>query len=199
MCDGRWPAGGRSRAGDASVRWWMGHCDANVLSAHSETVTAGAKVPARQRRQVCIGRRERPACSCFTPEAVTTTRLLLPGESSSPPCDRRGRRPAVESHGKGKPARRLGAWLGLSEGSCPGDAGETAALVLAVQEFVANGGGRPSRRRRRSAASRERTSSRGCAGRCGWWAFHYRTRLAVGHGASGFSFWAKALVRHAGD
>jgi hypothetical protein len=32
------------------------------------------------------------------------------------------------------------AWLRMSEGSCPGDAGETAALVLATQEFGANSG-----------------------------------------------------------
>ena len=39
--------------------------------------------------------------------------------------------------------RRAVAWLRLSEGSSPGDVSEAAALVLAVQEFVANGGGRP--------------------------------------------------------
>jgi hypothetical protein len=64
------------------------------------------------------------------------------------------------------------AWDGsllLSEGSCPGDAGEAAALVLPIQEFVANGGGRPSRRRRGSAASPGRTGSRGRVGRRGWW------------------------------
>jgi hypothetical protein len=38
--------------------------------------------------------------------------------------------------------RARAASLLLSEGSCPGDAGETAVLVLAVQEFVANGRGR---------------------------------------------------------
>jgi hypothetical protein len=35
----------------------------------------------------------------------------------------------------------------------PGGAGAAAAFVLATQEFVANGGGRPSDRRRRSAGS----------------------------------------------
>ena len=59
------------------------------------------------------------------------------------------------------------SWLELSEGSCPGDAGETAALVLAIHEFVANGGG--PRRRSRRAASPARTGSRGCAGLRGWW------------------------------
>ena len=34
--------------------------------------------------------------------AVSIPWLLVPGESSSPPRDRRGRRPAVESHGKHK-------------------------------------------------------------------------------------------------
>jgi hypothetical protein len=87
------------------------------------------------------------------------------------------------------------AWPVLSEGSCPGDAGETAALVLATQEFVANGGGRPSRRRRRSAVSPGRTSSRGCAGQRGSSAFDYRTPGAVGHGARQASpSWAQAVV-----
>src|ERR1019366_6056747 len=44
-----------------------------------------------------------------------------------------------------------------------------AALVLATQEFVANGGGRPSDRRRRSAASPGRTGSRGRGSRRGCW------------------------------
>jgi hypothetical protein len=47
--------------------------------------------------------------------------------------------------------------------------GEAAALVLAIQESVANGGGRPSGRRRRSAASQARTGSRGRVCRRGWW------------------------------
>lgn len=34
-------------------------------------------------------------------------------------------------------------WLLLVQGSSPGDVSEAAALVLAIQEFVANGGGRP--------------------------------------------------------
>ena len=46
-------------------------------------------------------------------------------------------------------ATRVPAWLLMSEVSSPGGAGEAAALVLATQEFVANGGGRPSDRRRR--------------------------------------------------
>ena len=37
------------------------------------------------------------------------------------------------------------------------------------QEFMANGGGRPSRRRLRSAASPGRTGSRGRVGGRGWW------------------------------
>jgi hypothetical protein len=53
----------------------------------------------------------------------------------------------------------------LSGGSSPGRPGEAAALVLAIQEFVASGGGRPSLRRGRSAASPGRTGSRGGAGR----------------------------------
>ncbi len=61
------------------------------------------------------------------------------------------------------PARLL-----VSERSCPGGAAEAAALVLATQDFVANGGWRPSCRRRRSAASPGRTGSRGRVGRRGW-------------------------------
>ena len=34
------------------------------------------------------------------------------------------------------------SWLPVSGRSSPGDAGEAAPLVLAIQEFVANGGGR---------------------------------------------------------
>jgi hypothetical protein len=69
-----------------------------------------------------------------------------------------------------QPRRRLSiAWLRLSGGSSPGGPGKVAALVLAIQELVANGGGRPSRRRRRSAASPGRTGSGGCVGRHGWW------------------------------
>jgi hypothetical protein len=41
-------------------------------------------------------------------------------------------------------------WPPLSEGSCPGDVGEAAALVLAIQKFVANGVGD----RQRGAARR---------------------------------------------
>jgi hypothetical protein len=44
--------------------------------------------------------------------------------------------------------------------------GEAAALVLATQEFVANGGGRPPGRRRQSAASPGRTRSRGAPRSC---------------------------------
>jgi hypothetical protein len=53
-----------------------------------------------------------------------------------------------------------------------GRAGEAAALVLATQEFVANGGRRPSCRHRRSAAFPGRTDSRCRVGRRGsnhWW------------------------------
>ena len=53
--------------------------------------------------------------------------------------------------------------------SSPGGVGEAAALVLATQEFVASGGGRPSDRRRRSAASPGRTGSHGRGSRRGWW------------------------------
>jgi hypothetical protein len=47
-------------------------------------------------------------------------------------------------------------WLVVSEVSSPGDAGGAAALVLAIQEFVANG--RRSGRQRQSAASPERAA-----------------------------------------
>lgn len=66
------------------------------------------------------------------------------------------------------------ARLRLSEVSSPGGAGEAAALVLATQEFVANGGGRPSGRRRwsahrpsgscRSACAKRRSRSGICPG-----------------------------------
>jgi hypothetical protein len=39
------------------------------------------------------------------------------------------------------------------EGSCPGDAAEAAGLVLAIQEFVASAGGRPSGRRRQECCT----------------------------------------------
>ena len=57
-------------------------------------------------------------------------------------------------------------WLLVSEVSSPGGAAEAAGLVLATQEFVANGGGRPSRRRW-SGASPGRTSSLGRVGQRG--------------------------------
>jgi hypothetical protein len=60
------------------------------------------------------------------------------------------------------------AWPVLSEGRCPGDAADTAALVLASQEFVANGGRRPSGRGRHTAASPGRTNSCGHICRRGW-------------------------------
>ena len=76
----------------------------------------------------------RPACcSCRSP--------LRPGrlEFGSRGAPRRGDRLA--------PLRAMSAariwWPPLSEGSSPGDVSEAAALVLVVQEFVANGGGRP--------------------------------------------------------
>jgi hypothetical protein len=47
--------------------------------------------------------------------------------------------------------------------------GGAAALVLATQEFVANGGRRPSCRRRRSAGSPGRTGSLGRVGQRGCW------------------------------
>jgi hypothetical protein len=58
----------------------------------------------------------------------------------------------------------------LSEVSSPGGAAEAAALVLATQEFVTNGGGRASRRRW-SAASPGRTGSLGRVGQRGLVAF----------------------------
>src|SRR5664279_1190727 len=61
----------------------------------------------------------------------------------------------------------------------PDGAGAAAALVLATQEFVANGRGRPSDRRRRSAAWPGRTGSRGRVGRRGCW----RSKRAVIVGA----------------
>jgi hypothetical protein len=71
------------------------------------------------------------------------------------------------------------ARLVLSEVSSPDGAGAAAALVLATQEFVANGRGRPSDRRRRSAAWPGRTGSRGRVGRRGCW----RSKRAVIVGA----------------
>ena len=59
--------------------------------------------------------------------------------------------------------------LVLSDTGSETAGGDAAALVLATQDFVANGGGRPSRRRRRSVASQGRTGSRGRVGWRGWW------------------------------
>jgi hypothetical protein len=56
---------------------------------------------------------------------------------------------------------------GLSEVSTPCGAGEAAVLVLATQEFVANGGGRPSGRRRWSARRGGRAAVAVSVGR-GW-------------------------------
>jgi hypothetical protein len=85
--------------------------------------------------------------------------------------------------------------LVLSEVSSPGGAGEAAALVLATQEFVANGGGRSSLRRRRSAEAPGQTGSRGRDGRRGW----SRSIAELGEpSVHAFSFWAKACVRPAG-
>jgi hypothetical protein len=47
------------------------------LSAHSETVGAGAKMPARQQRQVSTKVVTRAGYDCSTPEAVTQSRLLV--------------------------------------------------------------------------------------------------------------------------
>ena len=57
----------------------------------------------------------------------------------------------------------------LSAGSSSCGAREAAPHVLATQEFVANGGGRPSGRHRQSAASPGRTGCRGRVGQRGWW------------------------------
>ncbi len=65
--------------------------------------------------------------------------------------------------------RQATAWLRLSEVSSPGGAVEAAALVLAIQEFVASGGGRASGRRRQSAASPGRRVSSGRVGGRGRW------------------------------
>ena len=59
------------------------------------------------------------------------------------------RRPSNGATGGDRPLLLLDAWSGS-----PGGAGKAAALVIAIQEFVANGGGRPpAGRRLRSAAS----------------------------------------------
>jgi hypothetical protein len=85
-------------------------------------------------------------------------------------------------------------WPPLSVVSSPGGTGEAAALVLATQEFVANGGGRSSLRRRRSAESPGRTGSRGRDGRCGWSRSIAELAEPSVHAAPGFSFWAKAIA-----
>jgi hypothetical protein len=42
-----------------------------LKSAHSETVGAGAKMPARQQRRSPSAAASRPECGSFTPEAVS--------------------------------------------------------------------------------------------------------------------------------
>ncbi len=63
-----------------------------------------------------------------------------------PPGEGRARRPSrslvTASTRERVRCRMTSAWLRLSEGSCPGDAGKAAALVLAGPEFVGSGGGR---------------------------------------------------------
>ena len=66
-------------------------------------------------------------------------------------------------------ARRLPRTTPLRLKQQSTDASEAAALVLATQGFVADGGGRRSDRRRRSAASPGRTGSLGRLGRRGCW------------------------------
>ena len=67
------------------------------------------------------------------------------------------RRPSNGATGGDRPLLLLDAWSGS-----PGGAGKAAALVIAIQEFVANGGGRPpAGRRLRSVHTPDR--------RCGWW------------------------------
>jgi len=106
-------------------------------------------------------RRKRPNLSVHLPRSARLLRLF----SLRTARDRFGEAGVVRP--RPPPARRR---LPLLSGSgTPGDASEAAALVLATQEFVANGGGQPSCRRRRSAASPGRTGSRGGAGRRGWW------------------------------
>jgi hypothetical protein len=150
------------------------------------------------------GRSPGRCCSLAGPAASLLLLLRYSGDSErKPPVGVAGyiqkagpswmRKPAIasdhveERYGVSRPLGCV-TLLDLSESGSATPAGAAAALVLAIQEFVANGGGRPSRRRRRSAASRGRMSSRGCAGRRGCSAFDYRTRRAVGHGAAGFSF-----------
>jgi hypothetical protein len=81
----------------------------------------------------------------------------------------RGRACVETRFRSGAGIRPTASWLVVSKGSCPGDAGEAAAVVLATQEFVANGVGRRSDRRHRSAASPGRTGSRGRVGRRRSW------------------------------
>ena len=85
-------------------------------------------------------------------------------------------RPAHDRVGDAELVRARHGRQAANDCSCPksagpGGAAEAAALVLATQEFVANGGGRPSRRRW-SAASPGRTGSLGRVGQRGLVAFH---------------------------
>ena len=96
----------------------LGYRRAHRSAAHLLPRKQGATLPALSGREAtapCGHKRSRrcrqatrrgsarwsaiPHCRS-TPKAVTRARLLPSGESSSPPCDRRGRRPAVESHGR---------------------------------------------------------------------------------------------------
>ena len=81
-----------------------------------------------------------------------------------PRRQRQHRRAATERRPVGW---RADARVLLLHASCssPGDAGETAALVVAIQELVANGGGGQKVRRRQSAGSPGRAGSRGRVGR----------------------------------
>jgi hypothetical protein len=91
--------------------------------------------------------------------------------------------------------------LVLSEGSCPGDAGEAAALVLDIQSSWLTVEG--DRQRRPSAASPGRTGSRGCAGRRGWWRSNPRARPGFRRASASirptFAGSSRSCKRHPGD
>ena len=101
-----------------------------------------------------------------TPPSVAKLRLVAKAQASFDHCLKT--KAVVIGIGR---RRVLDAWCGSPTG-----AGEAAALVLATQEFVANGGGRSSLRRRRSAASPGGRAAVGC-----WsaWPLAFQTTTAT--------------------
>jgi hypothetical protein len=121
-----------------------------ALRRHSNGRLSSAGCPATPRRPSRL-------CICKASILHASSRALVPAIS------------AIAAAVMDELGLPVPAWPVLSEGSSPGYAGAAAALVLATQAFVANGGRRPSGRRPQSAASPGRTGSRGSDGRRDCW------------------------------